>query len=133
VSQAGYGPVHYICWHTIYTTAELITLHSVHLSNLGLLTVIAWLQLYSNFTYVKSKHKSHCLILFANFGSYKTSQQHCTKLHVIENFLRDTAATTLVDVSHINTYYVTVAFNLNTSSREKMSLRLRFAFASRLV
>jgi len=92
-----------------YNTAELISLHSVHLSNLGLLAVITWLQLYSKFTDVKSKHKSHCLILFASFGSYTTSQQHCAKLRVIKNFLRDTAVTTPVDVfSQVatNTYYV---------------------------
>jgi len=84
------------------------------------------------FTYVKSKHKSHCLIVFASFGSYTTSQQQCTKLHIIKNFLRDTAVTTPVDVfSQVatNTYYVTVAFNLNATSLEKMlpSLCVRFA------
>jgi len=81
-------------------------------------------------------HKSHCLILFASCGSYTTSQQHCTMLHVIKNFLRDTAVTTPVKVfSQVatNTYYGTVAFNLNASSREIMLRRLRFPFASRLV
>ena len=111
-----------------------MSLHSVHLSNLGFLAVITWLQLYSNSTCVKSKHKSHCLILFASCGSYTTSQQYCTKLHVIKNFHRDTAVTTPVDVFSqfaTNTYYITVAFNLNASSRETMMRRLRFAFASR--
>jgi len=54
----------------------------------------AWVQLYSNFTYIKSKQKSYCLILFVSFGSYTASQQQCTKLHIIKNFVKDTAVLT---------------------------------------
>jgi len=59
----------------------LISLHSVNLSNLGLLAVITCLQLYSNFTSVKSKQKSYCLILFASFVSYTASPQQCASCH----------------------------------------------------
>jgi len=64
-----------------HNTDKLISLYSVNLFNVGLLAVITWLQLYSNFTYVKSKQKSYCLILFASFGSYTASQQQCASGH----------------------------------------------------
>ena len=76
----------------------------------------ALVQLYSNFTYVKSKQKSHCLILFASVGIQP--HNHSALSFVIKNFLRDTAVVTPVPVfSEVATSTYCVPFAFNQSKR----------------